>query len=173
MTPGSATAALAPTAPNRALSSPPVLPCFPASSHSPTQVYDFDAWKRHRSSGRYWRHMKGIFKSRTVSPCMPACPHPFATARLLRPCRHACTPWQLCATVNRHYSHCGKLHLSASSLPLPQGITILLRSSPESPPRCSNLPPAPAPAPPLLLSLPAGAVDGCPPGLCHDCGHPS
>ncbi|KAL4435491.1 hypothetical protein ABPG77_006253 [Micractinium sp. CCAP 211/92] len=30
-------------------------------------VFDFDLWKRHRSSSRYWRHITGIFESRTVS----------------------------------------------------------------------------------------------------------
>ncbi|KAL4421269.1 hypothetical protein ABPG75_010560 [Micractinium tetrahymenae] len=28
-------------------------------------VFDFDAWKRHRSSGRYWRHMSSLPGSRT------------------------------------------------------------------------------------------------------------
>lgn len=31
------------------------------------QVADFDFWKRHRSSARYWRHVTGIFDSRTAS----------------------------------------------------------------------------------------------------------
>lgn len=30
-------------------------------------VFDFELWKRHRSSSRYWRHMTGIFESRIVA----------------------------------------------------------------------------------------------------------
>lgn len=31
------------------------------------QVFDFELWKRHRSSSRYWRHITGLFESRIVS----------------------------------------------------------------------------------------------------------
>lgn len=51
------------------------------------QVFDFDLWKRHRSSSRYWRHITGIFESRTVSPAAPrdTCPGLSFGARGVKP----------------------------------------------------------------------------------------
>lgn len=43
-------------------------PDHPTCPRPRLQVFDFDLWKRHRSSSRYWRHITGIFESRTVSP---------------------------------------------------------------------------------------------------------
>jgi hypothetical protein len=72
-------------------------------------VYDFEAWKRHRSSGRYWRHMQGIFKSRTVrTACVPAMPG----APILLPCLPLPLPL-------RSPAPCSPRTNPASRLPLP------------------------------------------------------
>lgn len=46
----------------------PGLPCplKPLFSTPTNQVFDFDRWKKHRSSSRYMRHMAGMFSSSVV-----------------------------------------------------------------------------------------------------------
>lgn len=51
---------------------PSACSCLILTTHLPfpsccSQVADFEFWKKHRSSSRYWRHVKGMLDSRTLS----------------------------------------------------------------------------------------------------------
>ncbi|PSC76825.1 UPF0187 chloroplastic [Micractinium conductrix] len=46
-------------------------------------VFDFAAWKRHRSSDRYWRHMTGLWDSRTLDWVGPPLTYVMSVAALV------------------------------------------------------------------------------------------
>ena len=137
---------------------PPPGQLFPSTLHAtapPTQppqlpsslkVFDFELWRKHRSSARYWRHITGIFESRIVSGSSVLC-RGLGTA----------LAWERAQTARKGLQmvrRAGTCLQRISGGPLSN-----TRRPPRSPPPNSTTT-AHSPRPPVPLSLPLSQVSG-------------